>query len=69
MFDCVVPVARPTPDTMNVRRTWGPSHVHKKDKRPMCNGGERFSKSAPNLHKTLLCMGDQSAIQAFKDYG
>ena len=69
-------VERPTDSSTQVRRTWGPSSLQKKDKiqhrpilSPTTNGWVRFSRSAPNLPKTLSCMGDQSVVRAFTDLG
>ena len=70
-------VERPTDsNSTQVRRTWGPSSVHKKDKvqhhqtlSPVTNGWLRWSRSAPNLPKTLSCMGDQAVVRAFTDLG
>jgi len=69
-------VERPTDSNTQVRRTWGPSSLQKKDKMqhrqplsPTTNGWVRWSRSAPNLPKTLSCMGDQSVIKAFTDLG
>jgi len=78
-FVCLL-VERPTDSSTQVRRTWGPSSLQKKDKiqhhrmftpttTSATNSWMRWSRSAPNLPKTLSCMGDQSVIRAFTDLG
>jgi len=75
-YGIVLLVERPTESNIQVRRTWGPSSLQKKDKiqhrraqSPTANGWMRFSRSAPNLPKTLSCMGDQSIVRAVTDLG
>jgi len=69
-------VERPTDSNTQVRRTWGPNSLQKRDKiqhrqlsSPTTNGWVRWSRSAPNLPKTLSFMGDHSLIKAFTDLG
>ena len=76
LFVCLL-VERPTENNTQIRRTWGPSSLQKKDKiqhhqmmsPATTHGWVRWSRSAPNLNKTLSCIGDQSVIRAFTDLG
>lgn len=51
------------------RQTWGPNHVKKVKSVKPGFGHFGWSKSAPNLDKTLAYTGNQASLNAFKHFG